>query len=230
MIINQKTFQELDSLNKCAVYCGFDPTAESLHVGSLLPLITLKRFAELGHPIVALIGGATGLIGDPSGKKDERNLQSEEEVAFKVNKLSKQISSIVPDAIIVDNNSWYKNMNTITFLRDIGKHFPVNEMLARDSVSSRLTNGISFTEFAYQLMQTNALFNNATEAKPVFVKKGTNLIDILVETKLCPSKSQARRDISGGGVSVDGEKIFDPFWVGEGLIKKGKTPVKVALL
>jgi tyrosyl-tRNA synthetase len=140
------------------LYCGFDPTADSLHVGSLLPLITLLRFKKAGHTIMPLIGGATGMIGDPSFKAQERTLNDESTVTVFKTAIISQIQSILGnDVVVVDNNDWTANMNVIEFLRDIGKHFSVNAMINRDSVKSRLERedqGISFTEFSYQLLQS----------------------------------------------------------------------------
>lgn len=144
--------------NGAKLYCGFDPTADSLHVGSLLPLITLLRFKKAGHTVMPLIGGATGMIGDPSFKAQERTLNDESTVkSFKAS-IIEQIQSIVGhDTHVVDNNDWTADMNVIEFLRDVGKHFSVNAMINRDSVKSRLVRedqGISFTEFSYQLLQS----------------------------------------------------------------------------
>jgi tyrosyl-tRNA synthetase len=143
--------------DKKTVYCGFDPTADSLHVGSLLPLITLLRFKKAGIPVIPLIGGATGMIGDPSGKSSERTLNSPETVSLFKDSISAQIKSILGDVCILDNNDWTKNFSIIEFLRDIGKHFSVNSMLSKESVKNRIERedqGISFTEFSYQLLQS----------------------------------------------------------------------------
>ena len=142
---------------KLVVYCGFDPTADSLHVGSLLPLINMKRFVDHGHKVIALVGGATGLIGDPSFKDSERGLNSVTKVKeFKL-AIKNQIISILGDEVqVVDNLEWTQNMDVITFLRDIGKHFTVNKMIAKESVKQRIDregSGLSFTEFSYQLLQ-----------------------------------------------------------------------------
>lgn len=143
------------------VYCGFDPTAASLHVGSLIPLLALARFQQAGHRVLALVGGATGLIGDPSGKSAERVLQTEQDVATRAQGLAGQISRFVDlsDArrgALVNNLQWTSGQGVLEFLRDVGKHFSVNAMVARDSVRSRLERegeGISFTEFSYMLLQ-----------------------------------------------------------------------------
>ena len=142
------------------LYIGFDPTAPSLHIGSLAVLLVLKRFQEAGHRPIALVGGATGLVGDPSGKSEERTLNDEKVVAEFVSKIRKQVepylefNSSPTGALVVNNLDWTAPLSAIAFLRDIGKHFSVNQMLAKDSVSSRLNaNGISYTEFSYQVLQ-----------------------------------------------------------------------------
>lgn len=145
------------------VYCGFDPTAGSLHIGHLVPLLMLRRFQLAGHTPVALVGGATGLIGDPSFKATERNLNSAERVQGWVASLSAQIKALLPASeglaapLLVNNADWMGQMSALDFLRDIGKHFSVNAMLARESVRQRLARpdqGISFTEFSYALLQS----------------------------------------------------------------------------
>ncbi|MBW3692129.1 tyrosine--tRNA ligase [Aeromonas dhakensis] len=145
------------------IYCGFDPTAGSLHIGHLVPLLMLRRFQLAGHTPVALVGGATGLIGDPSFKATERSLNSAETVQGWVASLSAQISALLPAndglaaPLLVNNADWMGQMSALDFLRDIGKHFSVNAMLARESVRQRLARpdqGISFTEFSYALLQS----------------------------------------------------------------------------
>jgi tyrosyl-tRNA synthetase len=145
------------------VYCGFDPTAGSLHIGHLVPLLMLRRFHLAGHTPVALVGGATGLIGDPSFKATERSLNSADTVQGWVASLSAQIRALLPadDGLsapqLVNNGDWMGQMSALDFLRDIGKHFSVNAMLARESVRQRLARpdqGISFTEFSYALLQS----------------------------------------------------------------------------
>ncbi|PKQ82437.1 tyrosine--tRNA ligase [Aeromonas sobria] len=145
------------------VYCGFDPTAGSLHIGHLVPLLMLRRFQLAGHTPVALVGGATGLIGDPSFKATERSLNSADTVLGWVASLSAQIRALLPadDDLsapqLVNNGDWMGQMSALDFLRDIGKHFSVNAMLARESVRQRLARpdqGISFTEFSYTLLQS----------------------------------------------------------------------------
>ncbi|MFV8783498.1 tyrosine--tRNA ligase [Microbulbifer sp. SA54] len=145
------------------LYCGFDPTADSLHIGSLVPLLTLKRFQAAGHKPIALVGGATGLIGDPSFKAQERSLNTPDVVSGWVEKIKQQVSAFVDfeagekSALVVNNLDWTKDLNVLDFLRDVGKHFSVNNMVNKESVKQRIQReggGISFTEFAYILLQS----------------------------------------------------------------------------
>ena len=144
-----------------SVYCGFDPTADSLHIGSLVPLLALKRFQLAGHRPVLLLGGATGLVGDPSGRDDERSLNQSETVGQWVESLRAQVSRFLDfdgpaGAIVCNNLDWTQELDVISFLRDIGKHFSVNAMVQRESVKARLERegqGISYTEFSYMLLQ-----------------------------------------------------------------------------
>lgn len=144
------------------VYAGFDPTADSLHVGHMMALMVLRRFQVAGHRPVALVGGATGMIGDPSGKSEERNLLSVDELRANVAGIEKQMRRFLDfergdmPAVLVNNFDWMNKFSYLEFLRDIGKHFPVNVMMAKDSVKSRLERsdaGISYTEFSYMLLQ-----------------------------------------------------------------------------
>ncbi|MTI13182.1 tyrosine--tRNA ligase [Sansalvadorimonas verongulae] len=144
------------------LYCGFDPTADSLHLGHLVPLLVLKRFQQAGHKPIALVGGATGLIGDPSFKAAERQLNTPDVVANWVDKIKGQVSQFIDfdcgenSAIVANNLDWTGNMNVIDFLRDVGKHFSVNQMIKKESVQQRINRedqGISFTEFSYALLQ-----------------------------------------------------------------------------
>ena len=149
-----------------ALYCGFDPTADSLHVGNLVPLFALRRFQLAGHHPIALAGGATGMVGDPSGKSDERNLQTPEQVAHNIAAVRAQLSKFLEfdaaktpannPARLVNNGDWIGPMSFLEFLRDVGKYVTVNSMVAKDSVRSRMedrASGISFTEFSYMLLQ-----------------------------------------------------------------------------
>ncbi len=143
------------------IYYGCDPTADSLHVGNLIGLIMLRRFREAGHRAIALAGGATGMVGDPSGRSDERNLLDDATLDHNVAAIKRQIVSIVgvsgDHAVLVDNRDWTGPTTLLEFLRDVGKHVTVNQMLARESVRKRLESehGISFTEFSYMLLQAN---------------------------------------------------------------------------
>jgi len=142
------------------VYCGFDPTADSLHVGSLLPVMLLRRFQKAGHRPIALVGGATGMIGDPTGRSEERTLLSEDALAANVAGIEGQLRQFLDfdgpgGAVLLNNYDWMKGFSYLQFLRDVGRHFPVNVMLAKDSVQGRLQSdsGISYTEFSYMLLQ-----------------------------------------------------------------------------
>ncbi len=145
------------------LYCGFDPTADSLHIGSLVPLLVLKRFQQAGHKPLALVGGATGLIGDPSFKAAERKLNGPEVVGQWVEKLKAQVSRFIDfndapsSAKVVNNLDWVGDFNMLDFLRDVGKHFSVNQMIQKESVKQRLNRegaGISYTEFTYMILQS----------------------------------------------------------------------------
>jgi tyrosyl-tRNA synthetase len=143
-----------------SLYLGVDPTAPSMHLGNLVVFLVLRRFQLAGHRPIALVGGATGLVGDPSGKNDERTLNEEKLVADWVSKIRKQVEKILDfkdksvSAKLVNNLDWTKSVSALELLRDIGKHFSVNQMLAKDSVATRLSStGISYTEFSYQVLQ-----------------------------------------------------------------------------
>lgn len=141
------------------LYCGFDPSADSLHVGNLVPLLVLRRFQLFGHRPIAVAGGATGSIGDPSGKTTERQLLSREELERNIAGIKKQLGRLldfeskVNPALLLDNADWTRNVTYLDFLRDIGKHFSVNMMVAKESVRARMETGISYTEFSYMLLQ-----------------------------------------------------------------------------
>ena len=134
-------------------YLGADPTADSLHIGHLLAYLVAKRLEDYGHKPILVIGGGTGLIGDPSFKSQERKLLSIEESLKNAEGIARQAKHILPEAMIVNNYDWLSSLNAIEFLRDIGKHFNVAYMMSKDSVKSRIENGISFTEFSYQIIQ-----------------------------------------------------------------------------
>jgi len=155
-------FEDMLSNKMCVIYCGFDPTADSLHLGHLVPLLVLRYFQQAGHKPIALVGGATGLIGDPSFKANERQLHSESVIADWSEKIKKNVSQFLDfdcgenSAIVVNNIDWMESIKVIPFLRDIGKHFSVRNMINKDSVKKRIDregDGISFTEFSYALLQ-----------------------------------------------------------------------------
>lgn len=157
-LINQQTdpegLKEALEKGKLTLYCGTDPTGPSLHIGHLIPFIVLKRFQLQGYHPVILIGGATGAIGDPSGRSTERVLQTMDQVEANKKSLREQMSKIFgPEFKIVDNYTWISRLTLLDFLRDFGKNFSVNAMLSKESVASRIEGGISFTEFSYQILQ-----------------------------------------------------------------------------
>ena len=160
--IDAMTSDELEKLveTPLKVYCGFDPTADSLHLGNLVAIMGLAWFQKAGHTPVAIMGGATGMIGDPSGRNSERQLLSEETIQVNLRGIQKNLEQIlrfdvINKPVILNNYDWYKGFSFLDFLRDIGKMFRVGVMLAKDSVKSRLTSeeGMSFTEFSYQVLQ-----------------------------------------------------------------------------
>ncbi|MDN4072585.1 tyrosine--tRNA ligase [Fictibacillus terranigra] len=163
-LINQVTdregLEEKLQSGKTSFYCGFDPTADSLHVGHLLVILTMRRLQQAGHQPIPLVGGATGMIGDPSGKKAERTLNESAVVQQWSERIKQQLSKFLDfnaednPAKIANNYEWIGSMDVISFLRDVGKYFPLNYMLAKDSVESRLEAGISFTEFTYMILQS----------------------------------------------------------------------------
>lgn len=171
-LLYQQTDEEgLETLlanEKISLYCGVDPTADSMHIGHIVPLLTLRRFQNHGHRPILLVGGATGMIGDPSGRSEERQLQTIEQIDDNVVAITKQMQQIFDfnsenGAQMVNNNDWIGSMTIIEFLRDFGKLLGVNYMLAKDNVASRLEDGISFTEFSYMLIQAidfNHLYDN----------------------------------------------------------------------
>ncbi|MFZ2761349.1 MAG: tyrosine--tRNA ligase, partial [Trichococcus flocculiformis] len=175
--INQQTdaegLRKLTEEEQIGLYCGVDPTGDSLHIGHLIPFIVLKRFQLAGHRPVILIGGATGSIGDPSGKSEERVLQSMDQVVENANALTAQMKKLFlsdssADIRLVNNYDWTKDLTLLDFLRDFGKNFNINTMLAKDIVASRLDTGISFTEFTYQILQSMDFLH-------LFQNEGVNL-------------------------------------------------------
>ncbi|MEC8820826.1 MAG: tyrosine--tRNA ligase, partial [Pseudomonadota bacterium] len=162
-VSNEQQLQEHLSSGQRAVYCGFDPTADSLHIGNLVPLLALRRFQLYGHTPILLVGGATGMIGDPGGKSSERELKPVEQVRQFVDKIKVQASGFLDfeckdnAAVVVDNAEWTNGLNVIEYLRDVGKHFSVNAMVQKETVRRRLQDdslGISYTEFSYMILQS----------------------------------------------------------------------------
>ncbi|MCP9757994.1 tyrosine--tRNA ligase [Aquitalea sp. S1-19] len=160
-VTDATALDEILGKEQVTLYCGFDPTADSLHLGHLVPVLVLKRFQMAGHKPIALVGGATGMIGDPSFKANERKLNTPDIVADWVGKIRKQVEPFLSfegesAAIMANNHDWFGRMNVLDFLRDIGKHFSVNAMIKKESVQQRINRddvGISFTEFTYSLLQ-----------------------------------------------------------------------------
>ncbi|MCM3086371.1 tyrosine--tRNA ligase [Bhargavaea ginsengi] len=155
---DEEALAELLNKESISLYCGVDPTADSLHIGHIVPFLTLRRFQKHGHRPIVLVGGATGMIGDPSFKADERQLLSEEQLAHNVAGIRSQLEQIFDfsdenAAVMVNNKDWFGKMTAIDFLRDYGKLLSVNYMLAKENVATRLETGISFTEFSYMLIQ-----------------------------------------------------------------------------
>lgn len=161
---DRESLEEHLASNQVSLYCGFDPTADSLHIGHLLPITMLKRFQLAGHRPIALIGGGTGMIGDPSGRTTERSLNTTEVVKGYADQIEQQLAGLLNfdtgdnAAVARNNHDWLSDITFIDFLRDVGKHFSVNYMLAKDSVSARIEEGISFTEFSYMLLQSFDFF------------------------------------------------------------------------
>ena len=152
--VTDETLESVLNNETMTFYLGADPTGDSLHVGHLVTYLVARRLSKHGHQPILLIGGGTGQIGDPSGKNAERPLLSIETTKHNVEKISAQVKKILPTAQVVNNYDWLKEYDLFSFLRDIGKHFNLNQMLAKDSVQSRLASGISFTEFTYQIIQS----------------------------------------------------------------------------
>ncbi len=232
--------------NKTIGYIGFDPTSDSLHIGSLVPIFILKHFQNHGHTPIVLLGGATGMIGDPSGKSDERNLLDKEVLDFNEKKLTKQFEKFLDfksnksnKAILVNNYNWMKKFSIIDFSRDIGKHITVNYMMAKESVKKRIskdtTQGMSFTEFTYQLIQGYDFLHLYKEMKCMLqmggsdqwgnITAGTELIKRKENKKVfamtCPliKKSDGSKfgKSEGGNIWLDKEKTsvykFYQYWL-----------------
>jgi tyrosyl-tRNA synthetase len=154
--VSDERLGEIMGAEKLTLYSGFDPTASSFHVGNLIPIFAMRRAQLFGHKPIGLVGGATGMIGDPSGKADERKLLSVETIESNLQAMRKQLERFVENAVMVNNGDWFRDFSYLGFLRDVGKHFTVNMMMGKESVRSRLEDresGISYTEFSYMLIQ-----------------------------------------------------------------------------
>ncbi len=177
------------------LYYGCDPTAPSLHVGNLIGLLVLRRFAEAGHRPVALVGGATGMVGDPGGRSEERNLLDEDTLAANVAGIRAQVEGIVGEvAEVVDNRTWTAGVSVLEFLRDVGKHVTVNQMLAKESIRARVESehGISFTEFSYMLLQANDYWHlHAHEAVELQIGGSDQWGNIVAGVDMIRRRSQA---------------------------------------
>lgn len=232
-----------DTLNKgvSAGYIGFDPTADSLHVGHLVQIMTLVHFQRAGHKPYALVGGATGMVGDPSGKSAERNLLDAETLNHNVKCVADQLSKFLDfndsanGAVMVNNYDWFKDMSFLDFIRDVGKHITVNYMMSKDSVKKRLETGMSFTEFSYQLVQGYDFYHLNKVHKCVVQMGGSDQWgNIVTGTELIRRKSGGEAfavttplikkadgtkfgKTEGGSVWLDAEKTspyqFYQFWL-----------------
>ncbi|WP_368486738.1 tyrosine--tRNA ligase [Spiroplasma sp. DGKH1] len=151
-VTNEEKLLKSQELQK-GVYCGFDPTGDSLHVGHLIQIILLERFAKCGFKPIAIIGGGTGMIGDPSGKKAERVLLNNATVLHNVESIKQQVEKLIPNVQIVNNGEWLNNISLIDFLRDVGKDFNISYLLNKENIASRIESGLSYTEFSYTLLQ-----------------------------------------------------------------------------
>jgi tyrosyl-tRNA synthetase len=242
-ITDQEKLNQRLEQGPIVLYCGFDPTADSLHIGHLLPILTLRRFQQAGHQPIALVGGGTGLIGDPSGKATERTLNTQETVEGYSARIRTQLSRFLDfdrsenPAQIANNYNWLGQLDLISFLRDIGKHFPLNYMLAKESVSSRLEKGISFTEFSYMILQSydflelhrrfgcelqvggSDQWGNITAGTELIRKTGSKSDDLYGLTIPLVTKSDGTKfgKTEGGAVWLDAAKtspyLFYQFWL-----------------
>lgn len=228
---------------KVSLYVGVDPTADSMHIGHIVPMLTLRRFQNAGHQPILLVGGATGMIGDPSGRSSERNLLNEEQIAHNVNCIKGQLGRIFDfsndanGAQLVNNFDWFGQMTTIEFLRDYGKLININYMLGKDNVSSRLDSGLSFTEFAYTIIQ-GMDFNHLYDNHNVRIQVGgsdqwgniTTGLEVIRKTHeeetnafgftiplVTKSDGTKFGKTAGGAIWLDGEKTspyeFYQFWL-----------------
>jgi len=231
---------ELLKNEKISLYCGFDPTADSLHVGNLIPMVALARFQRFGHTSIALAGGGTGMIGDPSGRSSERNLLSREQLQHNLEKIRVQLGMLLDFSVksnpakLVNNADWLGKLNLIDFLRDTGKQFSVNTMLQKDSIKGRMDGGISYTEFSYLLLQSYDFLHLYREHNCVMqiggsdqwgnITAGTDLIrreggkaHALVFPLITKADGSKFGKTASGAVWLDAEKTspyrFYQFWI-----------------
>jgi tyrosyl-tRNA synthetase len=220
--------EELLSEQKVTTYIGFDPTAASLHIGNLVPVMLLVQAQRAGHKPIALIGGATGMVGDPSGKSEERSFLSEEQLRHNEKCIEKQLKQFLTfdenwnSAEVMNNYDWFKGISFLEFMRDTGKHITVNYMMSKDSVKKRLETGISFTEFSYQLLQGYDFYHLHKEKNCVLQMGGSDQWgNIVTGTELIRRKSggeafalttplMTKADGSKFGKSEDGNVWLDP--------------------
>lgn len=254
---DQAELAELLDAGPVSVYCGFDPTADSLHLGNLFPLLLLRRFQLFGHRPIALAGGATGMIGDPGGRSDERNLLDSETLDANLAAVKGQLQAFLDfdgvdganAAILVDNRDWTQGIGVLEFLRDVGKHVTINTMLAKESIKARVEseNGISFTEFSYMLLQAHdylQLFRSEGCRLQVGgsdqwgnITAGTDLIrrveGAAAHALTCPLLTQADGSkfgkSVGGAVWLDANKTL-PYEMHQYLLNAGDADVEKLLL
>lgn len=243
-MINDMTPGTEEQLQKemTTAYIGFDPTADSLHIGNMVPIMLLSHFQRCGHKPIALVGGATGMIGDPSGKSEERKLLSEDVIKHNLECQKKQLMSFLDfdpskknSALIVNNYDWFKDISFLHFLRDTGKHISVNYMMAKESVKKRLETGISFTEFTYQLIQAYDFYHlnqeldckmqmggsdqwgNIVSGTELIRRKSGNEAFALTAPLITKSDGSKFGKSEGGNVWLDPEKTspyeFYQFWL-----------------
>jgi len=201
------------------VYCGFDPTADSLHVGHLIPIILLERFNKAGFRSIALIGGGTGMIGDPSFKSDERVLQTTQQVELNQKAIEKQLKQIIPNVEFKNNADWLGSMKMIDFLRDVGKDFTLGYLLAKDSIARRIETGLSITEFSYTMLQAYDFYKLYSTADCYIQVGGSDQWGNITSGTDYIGTKVGRDKTKAAGLTLDSEKtsIYDfyQFWINQ---------------